>query len=91
LSRRIEYSATFKRDLKKAEKQHRDLDLLNGVVLMIAEATPLPASYHNHLLKGKWDGFSELHLQPDWLLIYYVDDEMNLLYLGALGSHSELF
>ena len=31
--------------------------------------------YKDHALKGDWDGFRECHIQPDWLLIYLVEDD----------------
>ncbi|MGQ3888611.1 type II toxin-antitoxin system mRNA interferase toxin, RelE/StbE family [Legionella sp. CNM-1927-20] len=30
-------------------------------------------------------------MSPDWLLIYKIDDQLKLLRLARIGSHSELF
>ena len=32
--------------------------------------------YKDHALKGKWEGFRECHIQPDWLLIYVLEDDI---------------
>ena len=36
-------------------------------------------------------GHRECHVQPDWLLIYYVDDERLVLTLTRTGTHADLF
>ena len=81
----------FKKDFKKAQKQHRDLNILKNVVNMLADGEALPEKYRDHLLMGNYKGKHEWHLEPDWLLIYeYLDDEL-ILFLTRTGSHSDLF
>lgn len=49
----------------------------------------LPQSYRDHPLKGSWIGYRDVHIEPDWLLIYrIVGDELHLV---RTGSHSDLF
>ena len=45
----------------------------------------------DHELKGKYDGFRECHIQPDWLLIYLLEDNILTLTLVDTGTHSDLF
>lgn len=52
--------------------------------------TPLPASYKDHPLKGKWSHYRDAHIEFDWILIYRVDKEDRSVLLAALGSHSEI-
>ena len=81
----------FKKDFKKAQKQHRDLNILKNVVNMLADGEALPEKYRDHLLMGNYKGKHECHLEPDCLLIYeYLDDEL-ILFLTRTGSHSDLF
>lgn len=81
----------FKKDFKKAQKQHRNLNILKNVVNMLADGEALPEKYRDHLLMGNYKGKHECHLEPDWLLIYeYLDDEL-ILFLTRTGSHSDLF
>ena len=36
----------------------------------------LPEKYSLHKLIGKYKGYWEYHIEPDWLLVYYLDDEV---------------
>lgn len=85
----IRPTARFKKDLKKAVKQGRDLKKLGAVLEMLSVPRPLPPSFKDHKLKGKWTDFRECHIEPDWLLIYTITDFE--LRPTRLGSHGELF
>ena len=41
--------------------------------LLIA-GDPLPERYGDHPLSGNWKGFRDMHLEPDWLLLYRTED-----------------
>lgn len=81
----------FKRDLKKTQKQNKNLDLLNKVLQQLADGIPLPEKNRDHALTGNYAGCRECHIQPDWLLIYEIAEDTLFLYLTRTGSHSELF
>ena len=49
----------------------------------------LPERNLDHALTGNYVGHRECHLEPDWLLIYKVENGQ--LILVRTGSHSELF
>jgi mRNA interferase YafQ len=79
----------FKRDVKLAEKRHKDIRKLREVLTLLIEQKPLPASYKDHSLTGSWKSFRDLHIEPDWLFIYKIDgDELSLV---RTGTHSDLF
>jgi mRNA interferase YafQ len=82
-------SGRFKRDVKRAEKRGKDMDKLKSVLSLLIEQKPLPARCRDHPLKGEWKGFRDLHIEPDWLLLYAV--EGNELQLARTGTHSDLF
>lgn len=82
-------SSQFKKDLKKAKRQGKDLNLLQTVVITLANQEPLEERFRDHELTGNWRGYRECHVNPDWLLIYKVDGPE--LKLARVGSHSELF
>lgn len=85
----IRYSAKFKRDYKRCLKRSLDLNLLQNAIDILRIPEKLPESYDNHILHGEYEGYSECHIRPNWLLIYkYLDDE---LLLARTGSHSDLF
>lgn len=90
-SLKIKRSTQFKRDLKKAIKQGKKLDVLEKVVVTLQHREALPEKYRDHSLGGSWNGYRECHLEPDWLLIYKVNETELSLYLTRVGSHSELF
>ena len=82
-------ASQFRRDLCKAQRQGKDLELLKTIIQTLAEERPLEDRYRDHELTGTWRGYRECHVNPDWLLIYKVDG--NELKLARIGSHSELF
>jgi mRNA interferase YafQ len=78
----------FLKDLKKMKSRGKNLKLYE-VVELIATNQPLARKFHNHYLKGQWKDCLELHIEPDWLLIYKLDFER--LILLRTGTHSDLF
>lgn len=90
----LSVTTKFKKDLKMCAKQHKDLDLLKKVVDTLRIPQPLPPHYKDHNLHGNYEGTRECHLdgyKGDWLLIYRVPKDENLLILERTGSHSDLF
>ena len=87
----IVLSNRFKKDLKVAKRRGYDLDLLNDIVEMLANREQLPQKNHDHDLSGDFVGFRECHIQPDWLLVYRVEDKELILFLSRTGTHSDLF
>jgi mRNA interferase YafQ len=85
----IRPTSQFKKDLKRASRQGRDLDRLKQVLKKLAVPEPLEHEFKDHKLKGEWRDFRECHIEPDWLLIYTISDFE--LRPARLGSHSELF
>jgi mRNA interferase YafQ len=65
------------------------MDKLKAVLLMLIQEKALPASYHDHPLKGDWKGFRDLHIEPDCLLLYRVEGDE--LQLARTGTHADLF
>ena len=85
----IRQSTLFKRDVKRLLKQRADLTKLEKVVEELLTQKPLDPKYHDHPLSGIWKSYRDCHIQPDWLLIYRIQD--NELQLARTGSHAELF
>lgn len=82
-------TSKFKQDIKTAKKRGYDLSLLTEVLNILAAGEALPPKYKDHNLIGNYKGCRECHIQPDWLLIYEVSE--NVLYLARTGTHSDLF
>lgn len=87
----IERTTQFKKDFKLAEKQGLNINELETVVRLLADGKELPPKYRDHELKGNYVGHRECHIEPDWLLIYKITEEVLILSLVRTGSHSRLF
>lgn len=87
----IKYQAAFKRDYKRIVKRGYDTRLLEQVIELLAEQKPLPEKFRDHDLTGNYKGCRECHIQPDWLLVYEVNNDELILYLIRTGTHSDLF
>ncbi len=81
----------FRKDLRLAKKRGYNLSLLVSVLDMLLEGKTLPERYRDHALSGKYTGFRECHILPDWLLIYAVDKSRLVLVAVRTGTHSDLF
>jgi mRNA interferase YafQ len=64
--------------------------LLEDVIDTLLAGKPLEEKYHDHGLVGQYAGHRECHILPDWLLIYYVDNESLILTAVRTGTHSDL-
>lgn len=88
---KVIFTSQFKKDVKKARKRGADLRKFEEVLEILVSGSSLEAKYRDHALSGNWVGFRELHIAPDWLLIYYIEDDILVLTLSRMGSHSDLF
>ncbi|WEV67282.1 type II toxin-antitoxin system YafQ family toxin [Bifidobacterium sp. ESL0769] len=88
--REIAYNPAFLRDVKRLKRKHYDMSKLLEVekVLRRGDATILTTQYKDHRLVGNLSPFRELHIAPDWLLVYRVDGEK--IILARTGSHDGL-
>ena len=87
----IQFTNQFKKDLKLAKKQGKDLDKLFEVINILANGEKLDTKFKDHDLSGSYKGTRECHIEPDWLLIYEIVNNTLILMLYRLGTHSELF
>lgn len=87
---KIDYTSNFKKQYKKIKKQGKDLNKLHEVIEKLANGDELEAKYKNHdLINNKlYKNCKECHIQPDWLLVYKLDNDELILLLFATGSHS---
>ena len=84
-------SNQFRKDLKLARKRGLKIERLKEVVNILAEQKKLEDKYRDHGLSGEYKGFREFHIEPDWLLVYRIDEDVLELFLFRTGSHSDLF
>ena len=80
-----------KKDIKRASKQGKNINLLFKVIDLLSEGKTLDPKYNDHKLSGKYEGKRECHIEPDFLLIYEINEKEIVLFLVRVGSHSALF
>ena len=88
---RIIPTARFRKDLKRAAKRGLPMEQLENVVDALSLGKTLAPKYQDHALTGNYVGYRECHIQPDWLLVYRIDEEILTLVLAYTGTHSDLF
>lgn len=87
------YEKQFKKDIKLAKKRGYKMELLSEVVEYLIREEALPAKYKDHQLINNriYRNVRECHIEPDWLLVYRIEKEVELLRLVRTGTHSDLF
>ena len=85
------FSSRFKKDYRLMLKRGARPDHLERVVELLRKRVSLPDQYRDHALSGDYAGFRECHIQPDWLLVYRVEEDRLILTLARTGTHSDLF
>ena len=87
----IVVSNQFKKDLRLAQKRGCKMDRLREVVNTLASGNKLAAEHRDHSLTGNYRDFRECHIEPDWLLVYRINEKELELFLFRTGSHADLF
>jgi mRNA interferase YafQ len=85
----LSQTAQFARDIKRMRKRGKDLLKLQAIVHKLVYGDPLPPHFRDHPLHGEWENSRDCHVEPDWILIYTMDDTS--LCLERTGTHSDLF
>lgn len=85
----VSQSRQFVKELKRMRKRGKDLEKIKHIVSELARGNPLAVKFRDHALSGEWKDCRDCHIEPDWVLIYSVDDES--LRLLRTGTHSDLF
>lgn len=83
------FTGQFRRDIRLAEKRGKDISKLRDIMELLIQELPLGLALLDHPLKGDWKGWRDLHIEPDWLLIYKVNS--NEVRFERTGAHADLF
>jgi mRNA interferase YafQ len=79
----------FRKDLKRMMKSGKDVNKFREVAEKLIHEVPLERQYQDHKLMGKYKGRRECHLEPDWLLIYFIKED-TVIFVRT-GTHADLF
>jgi mRNA interferase YafQ len=85
----VRRTSQFKRDVKRMQRQGKDLRKLKRVLESLIQGEELAAKYRDHVLVGQYKGTRECHIESDWQLIYELAESE--IVLIRTGSHSDLF
>jgi len=85
LNKVIKRTSQFERDVRKLQRQGKNLEKLKRIPRNLVEGERLPDKYRDHVLVGQYKGTRECHIEPDWLLIYELaEQEVILIRTGLI-------
>ncbi|MCC8102443.1 MAG: type II toxin-antitoxin system YafQ family toxin [Lachnospiraceae bacterium] len=87
----VKFTTAYKKSYKLMKKRGLDISLLDDVVDKLRQGKQLDEKHHDHELSGKFAGFRECHVKPDWLLVYLIENDILTLTLVDTGTHSDIF
>jgi mRNA interferase YafQ len=79
----------FKKDVKILNRRGFETELLKTVLLELSQNGDLRVKNKSHKLMGKYSGFFEARILPDWLIIWR--KESDRIFLTRTGTHADLF
>ncbi|BDR58040.1 type II toxin-antitoxin system YafQ family toxin [Xylocopilactobacillus apicola] len=82
----VKFSSNFKRNFSGGRYKKDDFLVIFDI---LTKGHSIPEKYFDHQLVNR-KPVRELHIKPDWLLIYKYIDE-NTIRLIDTGTHSDLF
>ena len=81
----------YKKGYRRMKKRGMDMSLLDDVVDKLRKGETLGKEYDDHVLTGKYAGFHDCHILPNWILIYTIQEDALVLTLTNTGSHQDVF
>jgi mRNA interferase YafQ len=82
------FTNQFKKDLKLMQKRGKNLNKIHDVMISLICEEPLPERFNEHKLHGDLEGFTECHVESDWVMTYIPSDDVITFF--RTGSHSDL-
>ena len=86
----ISFTRRMKRDVKRMKRRGKDLNKLTDILDRLARREALEEKHRDHQLSGSLSDFRECHIEPDWLLMYQIQEDILILTATATGTHSDL-
>ena len=83
------YTNQFAGDVKRNQRRGKDMERLKTVIRLLLKEELLDERLRDHALTGNYKGRRECHIEPDWLLIYKLQDDS--IIFERTGTHADLF
>ena len=89
----VRRTSQFKKDFELVIRRGLDIEEFKPVLTYLVNGETIPEKYRDHPLRNSKDykNCRELHIEPDWLLVYKYSNDNVILYLLRTGTHSDLF
>ena len=84
----LRFTAKFKRGYERAKKRGKDISKLESTLEALVRGEALPEAMRDHALGGTYRGHRECHIEPDWLLIYRIDEDGLVLVATRTGNQA---
>lgn len=88
---RIYYTNKMKKDARRMQRRGKDMAKLAAILSLLASGAPVQPRLRDHPLSGTRAGFRECHVEPDWLLVYRIEEDALILTATETGTHADLF
>ena len=88
---RVYQTKRFIKSLKKMMRRGKNGAKIETVIARLANGETLPPQYRDHALTGDLTGLRDCHIENDWVLLYYYENDVLVLTLSDTGTHSDLF
>jgi len=87
------FTRRFEQDFRRLKQRRSgpllDYDSLEYVFGLLQAGSHLPEGFREHPLEDDYAGFTECHMDADWLLIYRVG--RHRIVFHRTGTHRDLF
>jgi mRNA interferase YafQ len=70
------------------QKRGKNMNKIFDIIASLVWNEPLPERCREHKLHGDWDGFTECHIEGDWVMIY-ITDGIEKISFSYTGTHSD--
>ncbi len=67
------------------------MEKLKEIINNLVQGNDLEKRHRDHQLIGNYEGRRECHIEPDWLLIYKLIPEEEVIIFERTGTHADLF
>ena len=81
--KRLSQTKQFAKDVKRMRKRGKDIEKLKAVVTHLASEQALEPRYRDHALAGEWKNCRDCHLEPDWILIYWMNAHISSIWMNG--------